>query len=236
MDPKNTIDSISEYLSVNTDVFETGIVDIHGFRVILDMLFTKNIFSFNDTYYIQQMGIPMGCKCGPSLANMDLYTLEYKYINRNPQMIYFRFIDDIFIASPSELDKKELCEQFPNLTLNIVGNDTVNFLDLNISFDSILSMLNFSLYIKPTNTFSNLLTDSNHPQQIFKNIPLSLFIRIRRICTNYWDYLYFSSLLIIQLCKRGYNLNEIRKIAHQVCNNNRRNLLPYKIRPKKDQK
>jgi hypothetical protein len=177
----------------------------------------------------------MGCKCGPSLANMYLYTLEYKYINRNPQMIYLRFIDDIFIASPSELDKKELCGQFPNLTLNIVGNDTVNFLDLNISYDSILSLLNFPLYIKPTNTFSYLLTDSNHPQQIFKNIPLSLFIRIRRICTNYWDYLYFSSLLIIQLCKRGYNLNEIRKIAHQVGKNNQRNLLPHKIRPKKDQ-
>ncbi len=74
MDPKNTIDSISEYLAVNTDVFETGIVDTQGFRVILDMIFTKNIFSFNDTYYIQQIGIPMGCKCGPSLANMYLYT------------------------------------------------------------------------------------------------------------------------------------------------------------------
>ncbi len=65
-------------------------------------------------------------------------------------MIYFRFIDDIFIASPSELDKQELCEKFPNLTLNIVGKDTVNFLDLNISYDSTLSMLNISLFIKPT--------------------------------------------------------------------------------------
>ena len=75
---------------------------------------------------------------------------------------------------------------------------------------------------------------SNRPSQIFKNIPLSLFIRIRRICSNYLDYLYFSSLLIIQLCKRGYDINVVSKIARQVGNNDRVNLLPYKKRLNKD--
>ena len=149
-------------------------------------------------------------------------------------MIYYRFIDDIFISSHAPLDKKDLSDQFPNLTLNIVEDTTVNFLDLNINYDDLLGMLNFSLYIKPTNTFSYLLTTSNHPSQIFKNIPLSLFIRIRRISSTYLDYLYFCSLLIIQLCKRGYDINVVSKIARQVGNNYRVNLLPYKKRLNKD--
>ena len=41
-----------------------------------------------------------------------------------------------------------------NLNLNIIESKTINFLDLVISFDSLLKTLNFSLYVKPTNTFS----------------------------------------------------------------------------------
>jgi hypothetical protein len=193
MNPRHTIDSISAYLLKNTNMFETDRVDITGFRTILDLIFTMNIFRYKDKFYLQQIGIPMGCKCGPSLANMYLYTLENEFIHRNPQMLYYRFIDDIFISSHVPLNKKDLCDQFPNLTLNIVEGAKVNFLDLDINYDDSSGMMNFSLYIKPTNTFSYLLTTSNHPKQIFKNIPLSLFIRIRRICSNYLDYLYFSS-------------------------------------------
>ena len=63
--------------------------------------------------------------------------------------------------------------------------------------------------IKPTNTFSYLITSSNYPKFIFKNIVKSLFIRIRRICSDFSDYLYFSRLLTFQLQKRGYSNNEI---------------------------
>jgi hypothetical protein len=234
MNPRHTIDSISAYLLKNTNMFETDLLDITGFRTILDLIFTMNIFRYKDKFYLQQIGIPMGCKCGPSLANMYLYTLENEFIHRNPQMLYYRFIDDIFISSHVPLNKKDLCDQFPNLTLNIVEGAKVNFLDLDINYDDSSGMMNFSLYIKPTNTFSYLLTTSNHPKQIFKNIPLSLFIRIRRICSNYLDYLYFSSLLIIQLCKRGYDIDVVSKIAKQVGDNDRNKLLPYKKRPNKD--
>ena len=48
------------------------------------------------------------------------------------------------------------------------------------------------------------------------------------------DCSYFSSLLIIQLCKRGYDINVVSKIARQVGNNDRVNLLPYKKRLNKD--
>jgi hypothetical protein len=234
MGPAHTIDSITEYLVNYTEILSSNLVNKHGFRTILDMIFTNNIFKFNDMFYLQQIGIPMGCKCGPSLANIYLYSLEHKYIDCHPSLIYYRFIDDIFIASPQVLDKNELCSQFPNLTLNIVEGEIINFLDLNINYDDSTKGLNFSLYVKPTNTFSYLLTHSNHPDKIFKNIPLSLFIRIRRICTQYLDYLKFSNLLIVQLCKRGYKFELVSRIARQIGDCNRDTLLPYKQRVAKD--
>jgi hypothetical protein len=53
--------------------------------------------------------------------------------------------------------------------LNVVCNERVNFLDLDISFNNILRKVNFKLFLMKTNSFSYLLTSSNHPQQIFKN-------------------------------------------------------------------
>ena len=111
MKPNDTIDRISQYLSNNVS-FNTDNLDIIGFREILKLIFTKNIFSYNDKFYIQRIGIPMGCKCGPTVANLYLYTLEKSYLNLYPDIIYKRFIDDIFIASTKKLDKLELCNQF----------------------------------------------------------------------------------------------------------------------------
>ena len=90
--------------------------------------------------------------------------------------------------------------------------------------------MHFSLYIKPTNTFQYLLKDSNHPEFIFKNIPKSLFIRIRRICSDYTDYLYFSRLYIKQLISRGYDYDKLSKTRFLVGNLDRADILPYKIK------
>jgi hypothetical protein len=97
-----------------------------------------------------------------------------------------------------------------------------------ISFDSLTKKLNFSLFVKPTNTFSYLHTNSNHPNFIFKNIPKSLFIRIRRICTKYTDYLYYTRKLIVQLLNRGYNFSKLLSLAFSIGNIDRKDLLPYK--------
>jgi len=103
--------------------------------------------------------------------------------NKNKPLIYKRFIDDIFIGSKNSIDINEFTNTFGYLKFNICNDETVQFLDLEISLDKLYNKLNFSLYVKKTNTFSYLNVNSNHPKHIFKNIPKSLFIRVRRICT-----------------------------------------------------
>lgn len=126
-----------------------------------------------------------------------------------------------------------LKNSFGYLKLNIVCEDIVNFLDLNISICKITNRLVFSLYIKPTNTFSYLLTESNHPNFIFKNILKVLFFRIRRICTNLYDYFYFSRKLIIQLLQRGYIFDTLSKTMIMVSKLKRKDLLVYKDKNKR---
>jgi hypothetical protein len=171
----------------------------------------------------------MGCKCGPSVANLYLYILEKNWVSLNSSSIlYKRFIDDIFIASTTELDLNEFSTQFNYLKLNINNDKSVIFLDLKIKFEPLTKKLVFNLYIKPTNSCSYLMPISNHPKHIFDNIPVSLFTRIRRICTFYTDYLANSRNLIVQLVKQGYDLKKVTGISRSIGKKSRSELLPYK--------
>ena len=147
----------------------------------------------------------MGCKCGPTIANLYLYTYEINWLNENNPVCYGRFIDDIMVANETPLDINIFKNTFNYLKLNIETGEKINFLDLIISYDFLTNKFITSLYTKPTNTFSYLISISNHPEHIFKNIPKSLFIRLRRICSSYLDYIFQCRILINQLEKRGYN-------------------------------
>ena len=175
----------------------------------------------------------MGTKCGPSIANLYIACLEEKFLKIHRPLSYYRFIDDIFLVTSESFNIDYLKNSFGYLKLNIVCENIVNFLDLNISICKITNRLVFSLYIKPTNTFSYLLTESNHPNFIFKNIPKGLFFRIRRICTNLFEYFYFSRKLIIQLLQRGYRFDTLNKTMIMVSKLERQDLLVYKEKNRK---
>ena len=81
---------------------------------------------------------------------------------------------------------------FSATVVKILNDHNVDFLDVNTSIEKISGDLIFKPFFKKTNTFSYLLSNSSHPNFIFKNIPKSLFIRLRRICSNINDFCYFS--------------------------------------------
>jgi len=200
-----------------------------GFQKILELIFTCNIFKFNALFFLQLIGLPMGCVCGPFVANLYVYILEKEWlVIHNNEMIYFRFIDDIFIASLVPINLNEFKLYFLYLKLIIEYNDFVIFLDLKIFFDIITGRFIFSLYIKPTNSFSFLLTSSNHPNLIFHNIVVSLFIRIKRTCTRLIDFYYFARILYMQLIKRNYNYKMLNGIIRNISKTDRSILLPPK--------
>ena len=203
-------------------------LNLVGLYYLIKLVFDNNYFKFKDKFYKQKVGIAMGTKCGPSIANLYIACLEEKFLKIHRPLSYYRFIDDIFLVTSESFNIDYLKNSFGYLKLNIVCENIVNFLDLNISICKITNRLVFSLYIKPTNTFSYLLTESNHPNFIFKNIPKGLFFRIRRICTNLFEYFYFSRKLIIQLLQRGYRFDTLNKTMIMVSKLERQDLLVYK--------
>jgi len=229
IDLKKALIVLTQFISKNYSNIEMTTL---AFYELLKLVFENNLFTFNKKYYKQIKGVAMGAKCAPVIAGLYLCILEDNYLVIYKPLFYCRFIDDIFIILSRMCNIQILLESFENLKLNVVTDTTVVFLDLSIKLDPITGILIFSLYTKPTNTFAYLLYNSNHPRFIFENIPLSLFIRLRRICSIFSDYLYFSRKLILQLLTRGYNIELLLHTFRIVCNMKRLNLLQYKEKKK----
>jgi hypothetical protein len=218
----------------NSNLFNNQFFDIIAFKTFLELIFNNAVFKFDKYFYRQILGLPMGCKCGPSIANIYLYILEKNWVSLNPDKFYRRFIDDQFIISKTEIDIDFFKSQFLYLKINIVTNNVVNFLDLNIEYDSFTGKIKFSLYYKPTNTFSYLSSISNHPSHIFTNIPKSILIRYRRNNSSYIDYLHSSRIAFKHLIDKGYNPIKVSNTSRQIANTNRSILIPYKDKTKLD--
>ena len=176
----------------------------------------------------------MGSKCGPALANTFVFTYEKIWLDLYKPSFYARFIDDVLMV----IDSLDILDSFKNafgsLKLTINVGKKVEYLDLTVKINPITFDLNFEIFFKKTNTFSYLLTSSNHPNFIFKNIPKSLFIRIRRNCTFFSDFLKNSSIVSNQLISRGYDKIVVEKAFHMVAFLDRKELLIYKDKKRID--
>ncbi len=231
IDLKDALKIISEFMK---DKLSNSHINSIGFFNLLSLLFENNVFKFSNRYYKQITGIAMGSKCGPTVANIYLSCLEKSFLFIHKPLFYGRYIDDILCILYNDFDINLLLNFFGYLKLNLVCDEIVNFLDLNISYDKTNKKMQFSMFIKPTNTFSYLLTSSNHPEFIIKNLPTGIFIRIRRINSCIVNYYYFSTKIANQLASRGYDINTMNKTINNIASRSRNKLLEYK--EKKDYK
>ena len=119
-------------------------------------MFNTNVFSFEKNFFKQIKGLPMGCICGPMVANLYVYIHEIKWINIEKPIIYKRFIDDTSLALKNKLNLENFQSYFGNLRFTESHDKIVNFLDLNLKYDSVTQKLTYSVYLKPTNSFGYL--------------------------------------------------------------------------------
>jgi len=236
-----SLDIVSLYTNIRKDhatqiitefINEIGLnsfhLDIVAVNKLLKILFSTNVFKFEESFYKQEEGFPMGCICGPSAATIFVYILERRWCRIEKPLVYFRFIDDTFMALENQLNLQEFQEFFVYLEFTESTGDIINFLDLNISYDSVTNKLKFSVYIKPTNSFNYLRKSSDHPIHVFNGIPNNLYIRNRKICSDYSDYISISKLHINRLLKLGHKRTSLIKLCKSIGNLDRNSLLPYK--------
>ena len=156
---------------------------------LVELVLTLNCFSFGGSYYKQTNGVAIGTKMGPSYANLFAGFIEHKFFSQyhgpKPEL-YSRYINDCIGATSST---KEELTQFitainyfhPALKYTWEICDTsLAFLDIKISIEG--NGLCTSVYYKPTDSHSYLLYSSSHPSHVKNSIPLSQFLRLRRLC------------------------------------------------------
>ena len=204
---------------------------------LLTLVLKCNNFEFNGKHYLQIQGTAMGTKMAPSYANIFMGRLERRLLQSVilKPFSWLRFIDDIDMKWTHGRETLEAFLETANSfhpTIRFtaeVSNDKHVFLDTmsHLADDKFA----VDLYTKPTDSHQYLLPTSCHPPHCSKNIPYSLALRIRRICSDDETFEKRSKDLCEQLKQRGYQKQVIDQAIEKVRHMERQNLLSYKPKP-----
>ena len=192
-------------------------------------------FEFNGQHYLQVQGTAMGTKLAPAYANMFMGRLEKLFMSVTIRPFsWLRFIDDIDMKWLHGRDNLDTFLQEANRLHSTtrftaeVSNDKHVFLDTQSRLDE--DRICTYLYTKPTDTHQYLRPTSCHPKHCCKNIPYSLALRPRRICSDSNMFELRAKEMTNQLHNRGYLKQDIASVIDKARQWSRDALLSY--RPK----
>ena len=198
----------------------------------------NNVFRFDGDLFLQVFGTAMGTPLAPSAANLFMGWLETQLLASSPvpiqEELWKRFIDDIFLLWMGS--EEELNEFFSHLnafhrsikfTMNSSAT-SVPFLDISISLEN--GFLVTDVYTKPTDSHAYLHPRSCHPRHIIKNIPYSMFLRLRRLCSKEETFKKRCEEWTGYFLSRGYKKTAVMRAMERASRTPRCETLQY--RPK----
>jgi hypothetical protein len=186
---------------------------------LLEMVLTKNNFSFNGKHFLQLIGIAIGTKSAPGVANhyIDWFERMFLYSYARQPFMYVRYIDDCFLIWHHSRDELQgfvnhLNEQVPTIKFTVeVSEKEIAFLDVKIK--RLGDRLVTDLFTNATDSHDYLLYSSAHPQRCKDSIPYSQFLRIRRICSDTKDFDKHIVIFSMHFLRRGYPLELLEEAA-----------------------
>ena len=202
---------------------------------------TKNNIMFKGKHYTQIDGATIG---GPNSGSVtDIFGSEFidKKIDECPYSAeeYRRYRDDTFdVNTDSSLEEQNLVTEWLNgnvykdkITFTEVSSQVaVEFVDVKTVLHG--GFLKTEMYSKPTDINQYLSPDSCHPPHIFKGIPKSVGIRIRRNCSLRWedDQKFIDNLKLYKgyLITSGYQEKFVNQAFAPLANVQRSTLLKPK--------
>jgi hypothetical protein len=184
---------------------------------LIDIVLDNSYFRFGKKVYQQISGIPMGTDSGPFLANLTLFSMEFKYLSKEMKRgnftvtrflnHTFRYIDDITIVNDDGLFERIYHEIYPDsLTLKKVNrnNREAEVLDIHtkISNGKFVSRVfdKRETFAFKCNCFPNIHT--NISETAIYNCFFNELIRYARICSD-------TKILVEQILYLKYKLIDL---------------------------
>ena len=187
-------------------------------KKLLELILYKNVFRFNDKFYIQKQGTAMGTKMAPAYANIFMGALQSRILSEtNPFPIHWkRYIDDIFLVWT---DTKESLEQFIRASMTytkalILLTDEITFLDLCLYKGERFAkegILDIKTHIKPTNTQQYVHASSAHPPGTGRGIIKGELLRYLRTNSNEPTFLTHKEKHVENMKTQGYRQETIHE-------------------------
>ena len=161
-----------------------------SFCKLMEIVLTRNNFTFHGDHYVQVFGTSMGTKMAPSMACLFMGSLEDRLLNsysKKPSL-WLRYIDDVFLLwthGPEEFQNfVHHCNNFHHsikFTAETSSHE-IPFLDVMVSIKD--GSLYTDLYSKPTDSHQFLHWTSCHPKHTKSSFPYGLAFRLNRICST----------------------------------------------------
>lgn len=150
----------------------------------LTICLKNNYCQFNDKFYQQIKGLPMGSPLSPTIANLVLERLEEDVLKTCdfPVLLYKRYVDDIFCVIPKD-STNSIITKFNNwhndiqFTIEIEKNNMLAFLDMKIERPEKGGKLILHWYTKPTWSGRYMHFHSNMPMPFKQNVARNLIDR-----------------------------------------------------------
>lgn len=230
-------DTLKHWHRYKTRVFP---VKTKHLKELLELMLTNCTLEFNNEFFSQLYGTPMGAPASVRIANIFMFKLLNKflstYVRYKPEFIG-RLIDDLFLIWHN--DENELMNFYNALntfhtTIKFeitYSKEKVNFLDTTIYIQD--GFLKTTLYTKPTDKKQYLSYFSSHPKHVMKAIPYSQALRYRRIISEDDILTVELNKLLEKFTKRGYPIEETKKLILKVCDLPRVDTLTYKSEEQK---
>ncbi|XP_041440147.1 uncharacterized protein LOC121400651 [Xenopus laevis] len=167
----------------------------------------------------------MGANMAPAYANIFMDNFEKMYIFSNgdySQYIhhYMRYVDDTFFIWTGSVDKfHEFVNYLNTVHQTIKFTSEVNplelhFLDVNVQVSG--SSFTTTVYTKPTDRNNILKPSSFHPPGLFKGLPRSQFMRVKRITSTAELYNLESTKMVDKFDARGYDRPTLLATQNEV--------------------
>ena len=207
-------------------------VDSETLIKMIEWLINNTYVVVGDKVFRQVIGIPMGTDCAPFLANLFLFSYEFKWMYQKLKNKNFfilqkfkyccRYIDDLFAINNNKFLKKFQKKIYPpelEITTDDESDQHVHYLDLDILIKN--SRFSYCIYDKrdkfnfPIVNFPNL--SGNIPNSHSYSVFLSQLIRYARGCLYFVDFRQRANTLILKLLKQNFKLHRLEAVYKKFC-------------------